>query len=339
MFIIKDSFKFAIEQATGGRMTVLKDAFDNPHIMYRLLTDDGKPVYVGAYLISGDTSQGLMTVANSIPNTGVSLATAIGNCNYLGSGFHLMTKFEHALMIKESQELLHMLTRITTSIGSSYNLRVEGAKESDYVANGISSALPTGSHFYTGSFGFRGNHNLKSNGIGDMLNGSEWVNGIKNINNRFYFDDKEHWNTSLSSLPAQDLYIYEDSGNLYLTATPNTNTGGYCEYARLPNLASTSTAVGNLATDLALGFQTGTGGAPVVEEPLNDPSSTSKGMLGYCEANENQSGTPYYMKVGAVDFSNITSIASYKLATSTSGTATNGYRLAYSPYANGQTWV
>ena len=343
MFIIKDEFKFAIEQVTGGRMTVIRDAFENPHIMYRLLTKSGQPVYVGAYLIGGDTSDGLTTLPNNIPHTGVSLSNAIYNCNYIGggtgNGFHLMTKYEHALLIKESQELLHMLTRITSAIGSSYNLRVEGAKESDYVANGISSALASGDHFYTGSFGFRGNHNLKSNGIGDMLNGTEWVNGIKNIDNQFYFDDKENWNTALASLPAQDLYIYEDSGNLYLTATANTGTGCSCDYARLPNLASTSTTVGNLAVDLALGFQTGTGGTPITEEPLNDPSNPTKGMYGYCEANENQSGTPYYMKVGAVNLTNITSIASYILATSTSGISTNGYRLAYSPYANGQSWV
>ena len=44
MYIIKNKFKWLIEQNSGGRCTVIEDLYGNPHIMYRLVTDSKQPV-------------------------------------------------------------------------------------------------------------------------------------------------------------------------------------------------------------------------------------------------------------------------------------------------------
>lgn len=116
MISLKDSFRQAVEAASGGRNTVLYDRFGNPSIMviipsyyvpsvcaeleyedyhpaFRVNGRDKKEIFIGKYLSCFHGGH-LLSLPNQIPHSGVQHNDARALCSAKGPGWHMMTNVE-----------------------------------------------------------------------------------------------------------------------------------------------------------------------------------------------------------------------------------------------------
>ena len=249
---LKDSFRAAIESATGGLCTVLYDDVRLPSIMRvipKFKIDDihgelgsgvhpafivngveKAEIFVGQYpaYVYGNRAYSMprMDPANSIDYD-----TAVSRCAAKGAGWHLMTAWEWAAVALWC--LKHgFQPRGNNSYGRAYDALYETGTRVDGGAPGSTSGTP---RTLTGTGPHSWNHDNSPAGIADLVgNIWEWNLGVKLIRGRIYITPDNHYSLAEASWAALDAYFDspvagngEGSGSLGdpILADPVTNYG------------------------------------------------------------------------------------------------------------------
>lgn len=198
VFSIKDTYRQAVEAASGGKNTVMYDDQGYPSIMVRIpkfYLDEvitGAPHQVHpAFLVGGVEkseiwiSKYLNVVHNgraySLPGqdpaNNLNFDTCRGYCTAKGSGWHLMTNAEWAaiaLWCRKAGKMPRGNTSYGASSDATYERGVKATTGSDY-------------RTLTGSGPASWNHDGTPDGIADLCgNVWEWVDGLKLVNGRIY---------------------------------------------------------------------------------------------------------------------------------------------------------
>lgn len=203
--IAKDARRAAVEDASGGRNTVIYDAQGNPNVMvvvprfnYEDLNLPGMNLGTGtptAFLTNGvprgeiliakyqaSTAAGGTAVVGGVqPRTGVNYDTAKSLCTQKGTGWHLMSAHEWAAIALFSLAN-GTVPRGNTNYGRSHIEQLETALRSDAGMPGDTGGLPrtdmgTGPATWT--------HDHTQFGIHDLVgNVWEWQDQLKMIDGR-----------------------------------------------------------------------------------------------------------------------------------------------------------
>lgn len=198
---IKDSLRQSVEAASGGLQTVLYTAKGQPTYMnivekFDLSTIDSTlsgthpafiingvekdKIFIGTY--QGVVRNGeLLSLPNQAPNLLLAYDAAIASARANGAGHHVITNAEWSALA------LTCLKNKTIPRGNSYYGRsVQDATQLGRRVDGLSATagITTGSpQVFTGSGPVSWRHNLKYNGISDLVgNGSEHILGVRLVN-------------------------------------------------------------------------------------------------------------------------------------------------------------
>lgn len=193
---VPDTYRQAVEAATGGKNTVMYDDKGNPTIMvcvnkqnYKELFGVGADTAFPSFVVNGQVKnefwvskfQNIIhdgraySLPGQDPKTFVTYDQAKAACEAKGKGWHLMTNPEWAFLAEISKKAGTMPrgnNNYGADIGASYERGRAVAKD----ANGVTQRIATGSGPASWS------HDGTNEGVFD-LNGNvwEWVQGLKII--------------------------------------------------------------------------------------------------------------------------------------------------------------
>ena len=201
---ILDAERYALERASGGRQTIIRDAAGAANVMFVLprftyadlgmSADMGSgdvtafdfgsgsiksEIFIGAYLASGS---GAVSAPRQDPRGSVTHTDARNACTAKGAGWHLMTAHEDAAIA------LWCMANGYEPIGNTYYGRSHDktwliGDRADGKAPGDASGL---GHAQTGSMGPEANHDKSTHGIADLVgNMWEWRDGFLLQDGRF----------------------------------------------------------------------------------------------------------------------------------------------------------
>lgn len=225
---IKDTYRQAVEAATGGKNTVMYDDKGNPSIMVCIprfnLSDviDGAPdVPHPAFIVNGVVKSEIWiskyqnivhdnraySLPAMDPKALVNFDQAKQYCENKGSGWHLMTNAEWAAVALWSKK------NGTMPRGNNYHgkdhsaLHESGRVTYTYTFDGIDDVEYIG-RVATGSAPISWSHDGTNAGIFD-LNGNvwEWVDGVRIEDGKIYVHKDNDFNT-----PTDDLAQWIDTG-------------------------------------------------------------------------------------------------------------------------------
>lgn len=201
---ILDAERYALERATGGRQTIIRDSAGNANAMFVLprfsyadlgmTADMGTgdvtafdvgtgsikgEIFIGAYLASGS---GAVSAPRQDPRASLDHTAARNACSAKGAGWHLMTAHEWAAIalwcMANGYEPIG-----NTSLGRSHAKTWMVGDRADNRAPGDASG--TG-RTQTGSMGVEATHNKSLGGIADLVgNVWEWQDGFLLQDGRF----------------------------------------------------------------------------------------------------------------------------------------------------------
>lgn len=235
-FFTKDTFRAAIEAASGGKRTVLYDDLGQPSVMNIIprfnLEDIDPELGTGihpAFSVGGVEKSEIFVasfpgvLANericSMPLTKPTAALTFDQgknyCKAKGPGWHMLTNAEWAAIalwcVKND-----LIPRGNTNYGRSHEALYETGRREDGAAPGYTGGSP---YTIPGSGPSTWNHDLTDSGIVDLVgNRRAWVDLIKIEDGRIYcpsdnnylLEDDQQW-------PAQDYY--------YDSVNPGTDDG------------------------------------------------------------------------------------------------------------------
>ena len=209
VFSIKDTYRQAVEAATGGNNTVMYDDLGNPSIMVRVPKFYLDEVITGAthvahpaFIVNGiekseiwiSKFQNILhnnrgySVPGVVPTNNMEFNSAKRSCEAKGTGWHLMTNVEWAAIALWCKKNGTM-PRGNDSKGASYDapyehgLRANSASASDF-------------RTLTGSGPASWYHNGTTDGIADLCgNVYEWVDGLKLVNGKIYIHNDNDFDT------------------------------------------------------------------------------------------------------------------------------------------------
>ena len=241
VFSIKDTYRQAVEAATGGKNTVMYDDQGYPSIMVRIpkfYLDEvitGAPHQVHpAFLVNGVEkseiwiSKYLNVVHNgraySLPGqdpaNSLNFDTASNACAAKGPGWHLMTNAEWAAIALWCRKA-GLMPRGNTANGASSDATYE---------RGVKATTGTDYRTLTGSGPASWNHDGTPDGIADLCgNVWEWVDGLKLVNGRIYVhndNDYDTGNTEGSVDGWVDTQLYFDNTTAGDADTTSHDVGG-----------------------------------------------------------------------------------------------------------------
>lgn len=201
---ILDAERYALERATGGRQTIIRDSAGNANAMFVLprfsyadlgMTADmgtgdvtafdvgtgsiKSEIFIGAYLASGS---GAVSAPRQDPRTSLDHTAARNACSAKGAGWHLMTAHEWAAIalwcMANGYEPIG-----NTNWGRSHAKTWLVGDRADNRAPGDASG--TG-RTQTGSIGVKSSHDSTLGGIFDLVgNAWEWQDGFLLQDGRF----------------------------------------------------------------------------------------------------------------------------------------------------------
>lgn len=201
---ILDAERYALERATGGRQTIIRDSAGNANAMFVLprfsyadlgMTADmgtgnvtafdfgsgsiKSEIFIGAYLASGS---GSVSAPRQDPRASFNHTAARNACSAKGAGWHLMTAHEWAAIA------LWCMANGYEPIGNTYwgrshaQTRMVGDRADNRAPGDTAGTGRTG----TGSMGSEATHTRKLGGIADLVgNVWEWQDGLLLQDGRF----------------------------------------------------------------------------------------------------------------------------------------------------------
>lgn len=202
--VASDGYRKAIEDASGGRNTVVIDEQGNPNVMVRvprfnyedinqaildrlgvdLLLGTGTPtmfqrngeqmgeVLIAKYLASSGANGGCSVIGGVQPRTSVDYDVAKELCNNKGIGWHMMSIHEWAAIALWSLAN-DTVPRGNTNYGQSHEEKIETARRSD---NGIPGDISGNARTETGKGPTTWSHDHTEWGIQDLVgNVWEWL--------------------------------------------------------------------------------------------------------------------------------------------------------------------
>ncbi len=201
---ILDAERYALERATGGRQTIIRDSAGNAYAMFVLprfsyadlgmTTDMGTgdvtafdfgsgsikgEIFIGAYLASGS---GAVSAPRQDPRTSLDHTAARNACSAKGAGWHLMTAHEWAAIA------LWCMANGYEPIGNT-NWGRSHAKTwmvGDRADNRAPGDTAGSGRTQTGSMGSEATHTRTLGGIADLVgNVWEWQDGLLLQDGRF----------------------------------------------------------------------------------------------------------------------------------------------------------
>lgn len=208
VFSIKDTYRAAVEAATGGKNTVMYDDMGYPSIMVRVpkfyldevipgaphqahpaFLVNGKEVseiWIGKYLATVHNGRAY-SLPGQDPTVNVTFDQARQYCTAKGAGWHLMTNAEWAAIALWCRKA-GLMPRGNTNNGASSSAPHE---------RGVLAPNQSGSYLtLTGSGPASWNHDGTPDGIADLCgNVWEWVDGLKLVNGRIYVHNNNDYNT------------------------------------------------------------------------------------------------------------------------------------------------
>lgn len=241
---VPDTLRASVENATGGRCTVLYDDLNLPNYMHIIPAMNAGDLIAGltgahpAFLVNGTKigeifvgmypASMIGTRAYSLPRVApevsIDFDDAKAACTAKGSGWHLMTNWEWAAIalwcVKNSFE-----PRGNTNHGRHHTnvwetgIRQDAATYLPGDSSGVGNIL-------AGSGPNSWRHNGDSNGIADLVgNVWEWVDGFKIDDGRIYMPTDNNIELAEASWPAMDHYLSNEAGTLTLQDTAATVVG------------------------------------------------------------------------------------------------------------------
>lgn len=212
---MKDTYRQAVEAASGGRNTVMYDDKGNPSVMVFIprfnLADviNGAPASPHpAFIVNGVVKDGIWiskyqnvihdgraySLPGMNPATGMSIDVAAAACKAKGAGWHLMTNAEWAaiaLWCKKNE----FMPRGNNNYGKDHIATHERGRLTN--PNGTADKVLTG----TGPASWA--HDGTTSGIFD-LNGNvnEFVDGLRLVNGKIWVHKDNDFNTDPNSLAA-----------------------------------------------------------------------------------------------------------------------------------------
>ncbi|MCP4058096.1 MAG: formylglycine-generating enzyme family protein [Pseudoalteromonas sp.] len=202
--VASDGYRKAIEDASGGRNTVVIDEQGNPNVMVRiprfnyedinqaildrlgvdLMLGTGTPtmfqrngeqmgeVLIAKYLASSGANGGCSVIGGVQPSTSVNYNVAKALCNNKGAGWHMMSIHEWAAIALWSYAN-GTVPRGNTNYGSSHENKLEAARRSD---NGLPGDTSGTARTDTGKGPATWSHDHTEWGIQDLVgNVWEWL--------------------------------------------------------------------------------------------------------------------------------------------------------------------
>lgn len=209
VFSIKDTYRQAVEAATGGNNTVMYDDLGNPSIMVRVPKFYLDEVITGAthvahpaFIVNGIEKSEIWiskfsnilygnrgySIPGVAPANYIDFNSAKSSCEAKGSGWHLMTNAEWAAIALWCKKNGTM-PRGNDSKGTSFNAPYE---------HGVRNNSTSASDFrtLTGSGPASWYHNGTMGGIADLCgNVTEWVDGLKLIDGKIYVHNDNDFDT------------------------------------------------------------------------------------------------------------------------------------------------
>lgn len=232
---VKDTYRQAVEAATGGKNTVMYDDKGNPSIMVFIPRFNISDVITGganvphpAFVVNGVVKDGIWVSkyqnivydnrAYSIPfqdpKTYVNYDQAKQYCANKGAGWHLMTNAEWAalaLWAKKNGTMPRGNNQYGSDVAAPYERGREASKD----------GTKTG-RVLTGSGPASWSHDGTNAGVFD-LNGNvwEWVDGLKLLEGKIYVHQDNNFGTAESAGKASG---WVDTGVYFDNTQPGDNT-------------------------------------------------------------------------------------------------------------------
>ena len=247
-----DNYKHVIEAQSGGRNTILFDDQKLPSVMVRIpaysvedvdtdLGTGSHPAFLvntvqkSNFLIGMYQSYVYNNRAYSLPYKDPTASLTFDNSLYAclrknqgdterRDGWHMVTNWEWSaiahLCIKNGQPTGN------TNYGRHHTNKYETGVRQDGVLPGTASG---NARTLTGSGPAAWRHDGTPFGVADLVgNVSEWVDGLKLVNGKFYFPDDNYFTQAEASWKDQGVIIAEDTGDkLGVAGTDTLHATGY----------------------------------------------------------------------------------------------------------------
>ena len=229
--IVRDVLRDAVEAATGGQVTILRDDLDNPSWMVIIpkfrcgdvdvsgtsaLGTGVHPAFivngteknyfmVGQYQASLASGRGV-SIPGVDPAASLDFDDASGYCTAKGSGWHLITNWEWSAIALWCLANGYQ-PRGNTYYGRSYltNYLHECGRRQDGEEPGLASGT---ARTYTGSGPNTWRHNNAANGVSDLV-GNIWecCDGLKLVDGLIYMPSDNYYNLAEASWPSTTVYM------------------------------------------------------------------------------------------------------------------------------------
>lgn len=220
-----DGNRRAVERSSGGKRTIIYDAFGNANVMnvYHKTTyenlgltasygagvaqafkkdagADFSEIFLATYQSSGNQ---YVSEARQIPKYSVNYDQVVAGHKAKGAGWGTLSIWDRALLI-HIMESLGFQPRGNTAHGMAHDATHEWGQRQDDMLAGDSSG--TG-NILTGTGPDTWNHDCTPHGVADLVgNLWEWIYGMKMIDGRFHLDPYNNQGAE-SSWVAQNAYI------------------------------------------------------------------------------------------------------------------------------------
>lgn len=238
---VKDTYRQAVEAATGGKNTVMYDDKGNPSIMVCVprfnisdVIDDAPDKPHPAFIVDGVVKNEIWiskyqnvvhddraySIPGVSPKSSINFDQAYDYCKNKGDGWHLMTNAEWAaiaLWSKKNETMPRGNNDYGKDKNAPYETGVEAARNSD---DKVSKVL-------TGSGPASWSHDHTNAGIFD-LNGNlrEWNDGLRLIDGRIYVHEDNNFNTPDDIEQFVDTGAhFDDDGGLVLNSETSVDEG------------------------------------------------------------------------------------------------------------------
>jgi hypothetical protein len=229
----KDTYRAAVEGASGGKQTVLYDDKGYPSIMNiipKFNIEDVAPVgvsigsgvhpafivggvekpkiFIGAYQAAVADGRAI-SLPGMNPATNIAYDTALGYCTSKGQGWHLMTNWEWAAIA-----LWCSKNGYQPRGNSDYGRSHEAKYETGGLVNGKSpGSAGGGDKTFTGGGPHAWRHDNSHAGIADLVgNVWEWQGGLKLNDGQIYMPNDNNFTLEEALWPAQGVYFDASAG-------------------------------------------------------------------------------------------------------------------------------